>query len=162
MKKLNATALAVLMTAGLITASYAQTNTTSKLVTTCGALEGMSYFVPNDTMPDDKAGWTQDKLSPGGVGLVKDGDNYDLLFVNTMIGTFSVTERGFTLRKIIDDPDKGILILSVTNPKAAHDSYFFKLDKEGNGEVLWSNFKWGGAADKGSLMTGICINRQTD
>ncbi|MBM3951041.1 MAG: hypothetical protein FJ311_06270 [Rhodospirillales bacterium] len=148
MKKYLLVSIAVVVTAALSGAASAG------VITECGAMNGKAYYFQNQLVPKLKGGgeWTDDKISGGQTILVMEGDKPRILYRDSVGLKDSVAEGG---KAILVGNGPGHFVVIVMYGGAI-EVYHFRLDENGNGEVLLSSIKHDALVRKSSLMRAEC------
>jgi hypothetical protein len=140
---------------GILLASGIATQAHSQVLTQCGASYGYAYYLPGGYVPTDKAGWTEDSISPGSLSLSVINGEADLVFHDATGKARSSRSEGASIQ-ILEASESGSIIVISSYPGGAFEHYFFRLNKNGEGEVIWGSLKWNGLVDKSSLYRADC------
>jgi hypothetical protein len=81
----------------------------AKQITSCGASKGYSFNFEGPIVPRDKAGWIEDGISSGGLVLLLNGDEFDIVITDSL-GSKSMRADGFQVFNI-PQPRAGSMIL---------------------------------------------------
>jgi hypothetical protein len=127
----------------------------AQLITRCGASAGYSYFFENRLAPG-QSGWQRDGISTGNLQLIKSGDEYDIVYQDT-VGARSARADGFKFVHVT--PSAGFLMLIGVSNVGVLDHYLFRLDTHGRGEVLWGTSRGTGLIPKATMMRAECTGR---
>jgi hypothetical protein len=126
------------------------------IVTSCGAPEGYTYFDRGDLVPKAEAGWTKDKISAGRYILMREKEDFDIVYMDAAKRTVSSKEDGANIIKVTEKPGTVVLILNY--PGTNIETWVFKIDGKGEGSVMVSQQRYGDSAPivKYSLMRAVC------
>ena len=112
------------------------------VITRCGASKGYAYYFEGPLVPREKSGWTSDGISKGGIQLVRDGKEFDIVYTD-VAGTRSAKSDGFIVLNL-SMPNTGFFtVLLVSEGTGVIEHYLFKLDAKGRGTVVWGSIKGG-------------------
>ena len=118
-------------------------------VISCGASKGYSFFLQNSSLDYD-AGWSEDGISNGKIILVKEGEDFDILF-DDIIGGYGYREDGADVFMLGLQNGKITILIVHYNYS---DLYTFDLL---NNEVVWASQKIAPhLVNKGSLFRADC------
>ncbi|WP_309092766.1 hypothetical protein [Phenylobacterium sp.] len=122
----------------------------------CGAVSGRAYYVGKGLVPDDEAGWTDDRIGNGKITLTRDAKGeLDVLFADSTGAISSSRAEGavvFPGRMASDDA-----AVIVAYPGASLEIYHFVRDRAGKHRVILVQSKGGTIPiTKGSVMVGEC------
>lgn len=126
------------------------------VITQCGASSGVTYYFEGGVVGADKAGWQKDGVT-GSFELVANADysEADIIYENPPpIGPSSYRAEGATVT-VLPGKAQGSLLVLATAPDRV-DHYLFKLDNQGNGQVVWGTAGTSVLSQKDSLMTAAC------
>jgi len=127
------------------------------VVTKCDSPQGHAYYMAGKIVPRKDAGWRQDAISNGTYLVTRDADGkYDIIFSDAIKQTKSSREDGGDVIAISKSNDH--LILLVNYPEMNVETWYFRIDPRGVGEVTVSQARYGEGAiiNKHSLMRAIC------
>lgn len=127
------------------------------IVTKCDAPQGHAYYLPNPIVPKKDGGWQRDAISNGTYLVTRDADGkYDIIFSDAIKQTKSSREDGGDVIVISKSNDN--LILLVNYPEMNVETWYFRIDRRGGGEVTVSQARYGEDAiiNKHSLMRAVC------
>jgi len=108
-------------------------------------------------LPRDKAGWQKDGISKGSYLVTRDADGkYDIIFSDAIKQTKSSREDGGDVIVVSKSDDR--LVLLVNYPEMNVETWYFRIDSRGGGEVTVSQARYGEDAmiNKHSLMRAVC------
>jgi hypothetical protein len=120
----------------------------AQVVATCGASKGYSYFLPGPLTSADQAGWEEDGISNGGLQLLQDGDNFDIVYTDA-VGSRSAKADGATVFGY--QAAAGILVLLVY-PDVL-ETYQFNLESK---QLAWTQNKAFATIRKVAAFTSNC------
>ncbi len=125
-----------------------------EVVTKCGASSGFDYFYEGGLVKAKDSGWRKSSIEMGNILLTRAGDSYDIIFTDTMKTTSSIDDGGIIV-KVIDS--KPPLVLLVNYPGVSVETWVFRLDELGKGELTYSQARYNGALiSKHSLLKASC------
>ena len=124
----------------------------AEVVATCGASKGCAYFIPGPVVPKDKAGWTEDGVTGGSLQLIRNGNNYDIVYTDVSGGTVSSKAEGATV--IAERSSVGDVVLLLAYD-GAMETFVFWVSQP-NPTVSFSQAKFGSVIQKHSLMVAPC------
>lgn len=140
---------AVLFFIWLPTGAHAQ------VITKCGASSGFGYYLPGPLVPSDKVGWQKDGISAGGIILVNRGENPQILYVDaTQNIRDAELDDGGRVRWLNRGTDGHFVVVVLYGLAMEH--FLFRLDPDGNGEVIWGSVKHATPITKSSLFRAEC------
>jgi hypothetical protein len=126
------------------------------VVTRCGESEGYAYFEAGSLVPKNKAGWAKDKTTGGSYLLLREGDNFDIVYTDATKRTISSREdRGQIIR--ISESGGNYVIL-VNYPAKLVETWVFELDGDGGGVVAFHQARYDNhfPIRKHSVMRASC------
>lgn len=127
---------------------------TAEILAVCATPKGHGYFLPGPAVPADDAGWHTEAISNGMFQLLRNGDDYDVVFTDATGATLSAKGDG---AKIAASKDAtGNLLLIVFYASRVLETYVFWFGVKGNPTVTFSQAKYGTPISKHSLMTASC------
>jgi hypothetical protein len=127
----------------------------AQVVTRCGASAGHEYYFAGGLVPLKKAGWTAGGISEGSTILMRAGDSFEMVFSDALGRSMSATEDGGVLVVISNTPESIALVVSY--PGKSIETWIFKLDETGRGEVTFSQARYNGTlSSKHSLFRASC------
>ncbi len=115
--------------------------TNAAVVTRCGASEGYAYMEEGGFVPKNKAGWTKDAITGGSHLLLKDGDNFDIIYTDATKRTISSREDGGQIIRISESG--GTYVILVNYPGKLVETWVFNLDRDGRGVVTFHQARYG-------------------
>jgi len=127
------------------------------VVTKCDSPQGYSYFIPGSRVHKKDEGWVQDGISNGSYLVTRDADGqYDIIFTDAVNRTISSREDGGKII-VISESDKQ-LVLVVAYPEMNVETWYFRINQSGVGELTVSQARYGKEAiiNKHSLFKAIC------
>ncbi|HKC93300.1 MAG TPA: hypothetical protein VKB81_04680 [Nitrospira sp.] len=127
------------------------------VVTKCDVPQGYSYYFPSLVVPNKKAGWVQDGVTNGSYLVTRDADRqYDVIFTDAVDRTRSSREDGGKIIVLSESDNQ--LVLVVAYPEKNVETWYFKINPSGAGEVTVSQARYGRdqVINKHSLMRAIC------
>lgn len=127
------------------------------IVTKCDSPHGYSYFVAGSFVPKKEAGWVEDGISKGSYLVTRDADGkYDIIFSDAINRTISSREDGGEVVVISKSDNR--LVLVVAYPEMNVETWYFRIDLSGTGELTVSQARYGEASfiNKHSLMKAAC------
>ena len=150
MKYITELAIAVLGFIGLSSNSFAQS------ITRCGASQGFAYNFQGLLVPSEKSGFQEDTISGGSTFLIREKDQYDIVFVDA-IGPKSLKEDGFQIVEVPQPRPGFFMLIAVNSESGITQHYLFQLDTTGDGNLVWGSVKGtGGTIAKSNLMHSKC------
>tara|TARA_B100001093_G_scaffold354256_1_gene338738 strand:- start:244 stop:726 length:483 start_codon:yes stop_codon:yes gene_type:complete len=128
----------------------------AETIASCEGLKGQSYY-PDIGMYTDKdnSGWQDDGISNGKTSVIRNGDSFDILFVDTLGDINSSKDQGAEIRLVMIDKNSFSLTSLFLN--ASIEIYSFWKNKEGNYRYSLTQVKGGSSLiPKNSLLIGSC------
>ena len=128
----------------------------AETIASCEGLKGQSYY-PNIGMFTDKdtSGWQDDGISNGKVSVIKNGNSFDILFVDTLGDINSSKDQGAEIRIVMLDQNSFSLTSVFLN--ASVEIYSFWKTKQDNFKYSLTQVKGGSSLiPKNSLLIGDC------
>ena len=128
----------------------------AETIASCESLKGSTYF-PNTGMYTDKSnsGWQEDGISNGKTSVIKTGDSFDILFVDTLGDINSSKDQGATIRLMLINENSFSLFSMFLNESL--EIYSFWKNKEGDFKYSLNQVKGGSSLiPKNSLLVGSC------
>jgi len=154
-KMISEDAMKLLALVLLVTSSILSHHAAAQVVTRCGASQGHEYFFPGSFVTAKDAAWQIGKISSGQTILMKTGTTYDIVYSDAFGRTLSSKEDGAEIVVISDDPGKLTLVLNYAGRSV--ETWMFRLDAKGKGEVTFSQARYNGPiASKHSLFRAAC------
>jgi len=128
-----------------------------EVVTRCGPSEGYAYFLNGPLVTADQSGWSKDGVSKGGIELVRNGREFDVIVTDT-IGTKSMKGEGFIIVPVPQSSQSAITtLITFHQDTGVVEHYMFQLDPSGNGTLVWGSVKGGGALiQKSGVYRSAC------
>jgi hypothetical protein len=136
----------------VVTLSAIAASAQATVLTRCGPSKGYAYYFPTPLVANNQAGWRADGISNGGLQVIVDGQDYDIVFTDAF-GTRSARADGFVVMRV---PGPRILLLSMNLQTGVVEHYLFNLDAAGRGTVLLGSIRSGEPLPKSSLMKADC------
>jgi hypothetical protein len=133
----------------------------SKELATCGGSDGYVYFPKSGAMAssDDGGKWLTDKISAGKFTFTRQGDKFDILYVDATGSVTSTTADGGKV--IAVGRTKNSLALVVNYSGASVETYM--LTNSANGpEVVWTQMKYRSAILKIAAFRAACTSMELD
>lgn len=127
------------------------------VVTNCHSPQGYSYFIAGKIVPTKGAGWKEDGITNGRYLVTRDADGkYDIIYTDAFNRTVSSRADGAAV--IVVSTSDNHLVLVVTYPEMSVETWYFRIDGSGAGELMVSQAKYGKEAvsNKHSLMRATC------
>ena len=115
----------------------------------CGASKGAGYFFHDEIWNPSGPEWTEDGLSNGKIVLIRLGDEWDILFDDTL-GASGYRNDGAGVLPL--GAAKNMLTVGVFHPNY---SDIFTFDFEGS-EVVWTSHKIGTPIAKVAIYRSEC------
>ena len=131
-------------------------NLYAETIASCEGLKGQSYY-PNIGMFTDKdtSGWQDDGISNGKTSVIRNGNSFDILFVDTLGDINSSKDQGAEIRLVMIDQNSFSISTAFLN--ASVEVYSFWKNKEGNFRYSLTQVKGGSSLiPKNSLLIGNC------
>jgi hypothetical protein len=128
----------------------------AETIASCEGLKGQSYY-PNIGMFTDKdtSGWQDDGISNGKTSVIRNGNSFDILFVDTLGDINSSKDQGAEIRLVMIDQNSFSITTAFLN--ASVEVYSFWKNKEGNFKYSLAQVKGGSSLiPKNSLLIGNC------
>ena len=121
----------------------------------CIASAGFSYFIEGGALPLDptKGEWEPDGINPGGISLIQDGDNFDIIQSDATGSTFSAKGDGANVVALSQSQTWWLIL--VLYPGEAMETYQFDKRSHG-GEVVWTQHKFGDMVKKVGAFKASC------
>ena len=106
-------------------------------------------------VPIDKAGWEKDGISGGSILLLREGDEFDIVYTD-VFRTVSSKEDGGVVMRMYEG--NGTYALLIVYPKTSSETWVFRLNAEGSGELVLQQARYGDAVPirKFSTMRAVC------
>jgi hypothetical protein len=128
----------------------------AKILTRCGASNGVSFFFPGPAITAEQSGWQKDGVSGGSLQLLANGNEYDVVYTDATGGTRSARADGFEVIGV-NQPQTGFLLVFAVNAQGGvMEHWLFRLDGFGAGTVAWGTLKASGPIQKSSLFSAKC------
>lgn len=105
----------------------------AQVMFSCGASSGYSYFLAGPLVEPSAEGWQEDGISAGGIELIRDGDDYDIIYTDAVGGRSAKADGG---RIIAFEADAGILVIAAY-PNVIETFQFNQTSKK----VAWTQNK---------------------
>jgi hypothetical protein len=121
----------------------------SEVLRTCGASSGWAYYLAGGVVQQDDAGWQEDGISNGGVMLLRDGENWDIVYTDATGSRSARADGGRVV--MLTENTSGVVVL-VAYP-TVQETYLFSATRS---EVVWTQIKAAGLADKGAVFRAAC------
>lgn len=121
----------------------------AEVVAHCGASQGTGYFFHDERFNPTGPDWAEDGMSNGRIILVRDGDDWDILFSDA-VGSFGYRQDGATVLLVGNNGD--FLTIGAFHPNYV-DTYTFDLSGL---EVVWTSHKTGTAIQKVAIYRADC------
>jgi len=139
-----------------IFANGTATSASAQVLTRCGASAGYAWFFNGTYVPEDQSGWEEDGISGGQILLLRDGDQLDVIYTDS-VGTRSARSDGGEVIYLGDGGNsRFISVLIIYLSTATTEHYLFNVDNSGEGEVLFSTMRPAGLVQKASLLRAAC------
>jgi hypothetical protein len=120
----------------------------AQVLFSCGASSGYSYYLPGGIIGLDDAQWIEDGISGGGIQLLQDGANFDLIYTDAFGGRSAKADGG----QVIGYPaDAGFLVI-VAYPNVI-ETYQFNTEVD---KVAWTQNKLHPASRKMAAFVADC------
>jgi len=136
----------------LVSPVFAQGN---KLITICTESSGQAFFFEQGVTGAGASGWQKDGISNGMIGLLKKGDNYNIIIIDGTQAIQDYASQGYIILPVMADIQSNRYIITALNGGLV-ETYLFKLDHNGFGTVAWTASKGNNYITKASLMTARC------
>lgn len=107
--------------------------TQAQVLFNCGPSEGYSYYLSGAIASPEQDGWERDGISNGGLQLLQDGQEYDIIYTDALGGRSAKADGG---RVIGFEADAGVLVL-VAYPNVFETYQFNPSSKK----VVWTQNK---------------------
>ncbi|WP_121896692.1 hypothetical protein [Rhodophyticola porphyridii] len=120
----------------MATTGFSVAHANAELVAHCGASEGRGYFFFDELFNPNGPAWETDGISGGRIILVREGDNWDILFGDA-VGSFGYRQDGATVVLLSNTGDY-ITVGAFTENYV--ETYTFNLR---DNEVVWTCHKTG-------------------
>lgn len=138
-----------------VVASIASATVHAQLITRCGESAGHEYYYSGGLVSTKDAGWAVGKISGGQMILMKAGEGYDVLYSDAMGRTASSKEDGANIITVHDVPGSTTLVINY--PGISVETWVFRLDASGTGELTYSQARYNGArTSKHNLLRAAC------
>jgi hypothetical protein len=127
------------------------------IVTRCVAPSGYTYYPVQPLVPEKQAGWNTDAIKDGAYLLMRrNGDQFDIVFSDSMNRTVSSVDDGAQI--VLIDQSEQQMVFLVHYPKTNIETWYFRIDGRGRGEVTVSQARFGATAfiQKHGLMRAAC------
>lgn len=139
------TKVAVLATACLSSANPAA----SEVIIHCGPSEGTSYFFRQEFLNPDGPSWEDDGISNGRIILVREGDEWDILF-GDIAGNYGYRQDGAEV--LLLNSNEGFLTVGAFSNNYVEIYTFNLIDRE----VAWTSHKTGTPIPKVAAYHADC------
>jgi hypothetical protein len=116
-----------LLLALVVTPTYGQ------VMFNCGASEGYSYYLSGALASPENEGWVEDGIGQGGIQLLRDGTDYDIIYTDALGGRSAKADGG---RVIGFEADSGTMVL-VVYPNVVETYQFNPTSRK----VVWTQNK---------------------
>jgi hypothetical protein len=126
----------------------------AEVVTRCGASAGHEYYFAGGPVTAKQAGWTAGTIDGGSTVLMRNGNQFDIVFSDALGRNMSIAEDGGT--PIVISKADGTIVLVVDYPGRSVETWIFKLNDVGRGEVTFSQARYNGTISKHSLFRAAC------
>ena len=127
------------------------------VVTRCTSPSGHGWYPQQPLVDKSKAGWQADKITDGSYLLLrKDDGSFDIIFTDATKRTISSRDDGAQMVTLRDGGGK--IVVLVNYPDMNIETWYFRLNDAGSGEVTVSQARYGDRAfvTKHSLMRAEC------
>lgn len=144
-------------TAALLFLFVAVASAQESIVTRCVAPSGHTYYPIQPLVPAKKAGWNADAIKDGSYLLIrKNSEQFDIIYSDSMNRTVSSIDDGAQVLLIDQSEDQ--MVFLVLYPKMNVETWYFRIDNRGRGEVTVSQARFGATAfiQKHGLMRARC------
>lgn len=134
-------------------AAFAQ----QSIVTRCAAPSGHTYYPVQPLVAAKQAGWSADAIKDGSYLLMrKNSEQFDIVYSDSMNRTVSSIDDGAQI--VLIDRSEQQMVFLVHYPKMNIETWYFRVDDQGRGEVTVSQARFGAAAfiQKHGLMRAAC------
>lgn len=138
--------LAVLAIAG---ATMFKSPAFAEVVAHCGASQGISYYFYDEVFNPDAPGWVEDGISSGRIILVREGDEWDILFGDAA-GSTSYRNDGAVV--VLLAQNERFITVGAFTPFYS-ETYTFNLV---DNEVVWTSHKTGTPVPKVAIYRSDC------
>jgi len=128
-------------------------------ITRCGASKGFAWYFESGLVEKRKTGWTKDGVSKGDITLVRDGDEYDIIFTDATGGTSSAKANGAEVLFLGGTRPFVILEAYTKTQGLSVFTYTFDLDDHGAGQVVYSATKLNGLINKAAIYKAECTGK---
>jgi hypothetical protein len=142
---------------GFMLVLFGANSALADVVTKCDSIQGYSYYVAGPLVEQDAAGWKKDGISSGNFLVIREAnENYDIVVTDSLNRTKSSREEGGEV-SVVSKSDSH-LVLIVGHPSMNVETYYFRLNQKGKGELTVSQARYGEEAriNKHSLMRATC------
>jgi len=97
----------------------------AKVLTRCGASNGVVYFFPGALVPREQAGWKKDGMSTGDIQLITNGNELDIVYTDGTGGTKSARADGFEVVGVPQVEPNFLLVILISLSTAVMEHYLF-------------------------------------
>ena len=136
---------------------FGSSDALADVVTKCDAPQGHAYYFAGSFVPKQKAGWVADRISSGSYLVTRDADGkYDIVYTDATNRTVSSREDGGNV--LVISRKDNYLVLVVNYPEMNVETWYFRINRSGVGELTVSQARYGEEAriNKHSLMRATC------
>ena len=132
--------------------------TFAEMITRCGSSSGYAHYPESELVSKAQAGWRKDGISNGALQLVRDGEQFDVVYTDAA-GTRSARSDGFQIIRVKGTAADRYLLVGVNAVSGVVEHWLFIVDGSGRGTVVWGSIRGGPTLPKSSLMEAACGGR---
>ena len=130
----------------------------AEFISRCGASSGYAHYPESELVSKAQAGWRKDGITNGALQLVRNGDQFDVLYTDAA-GTRSARSDGFHISRVKGTAAGRYLLVGVNAVSGVVEHWLFIVDGSGRGTVVWGSIRGGVTLPKSSLMEARCDGR---
>jgi len=125
------------------------------IISRCGPSSGYAHYPQSELVSKAQAGWRQDGISNGALQLMRDGDQFDVVYTDAA-GTRSARSDGFQISRVKGTTAGRYLLVGVNGVSGVVEHWLFDVDGSGRGTVVWGSVRAGLTPPKSILMEARC------
>ena len=141
----------------VVVSTIVRAQASATVVSRCSASAGYAYYFAGPLVPADKAGWRKDGVTGGSLQLLRDGNDYDIVYTDASGGSRSVRADGFEVIAVPRPQSSTVLIIGLHPTTGVLEHWLFSLDPAGRGNVVWGTARPSNV-QKSALYEATCAS----